>query len=262
MPAIAHENKILGNVNTLNELSDVNLASPQNGQVPIYNSTTQKWENGEQSGGAEIDDTTTSTEKVWSSDKTNTELSAKVNYTDNAVLGAKNLLEVTANTETRSATTFTINKDDKGNVLNVNVNGTPSSDIYFRINSKFSEVGRYILNGILDGSNTFRMQAYIYESSDNTFKRSYTDTGSGTKIVIDNGEYANFEIIVTQSGGAVSNKKVYPMLRLATDTDDTYVPYAMTNRELTEKKINIADLKTVVSASSDFADFQTRIASL
>jgi hypothetical protein len=161
-------------------------------------------------------------------------------YADNGVLGAKNLLEVTANTETRSATTFTINKDDKGNVLNVNVNGTPSSDIYFRINSKFSEVGRYILNGILDGSNTFRMQAYIYASSDNTFKRSYTDTGSGTEVVIDNGEYANFEIIVTQSGGAVNNKKVYPMLRLASDPDDTYQPYAMTNRELTEK-VNTAN---------------------
>ena len=45
MPAIAHQNKILGNVNTLNDLTDVDLTSPQNGQVPIYNSTTQKWEN-------------------------------------------------------------------------------------------------------------------------------------------------------------------------------------------------------------------------
>lgn len=33
MPAIAHENKILGNTNNLNELSDVNLTSPTSGQV-------------------------------------------------------------------------------------------------------------------------------------------------------------------------------------------------------------------------------------
>ena len=64
------------------------------------------------------------------------------------------------------------------------------------------------------------------------------------------------------NGQTVNNLVFYPMLRLASDPDDTYQPYAMTNRELTEKKINIADLKTVVSASSDFTDFKTRIASL
>lgn len=71
MPAIAHENKILGNVNTLNDLVDVNLTSPQDGQVPIYNGTTQKWENGAQSGGAQIDDNTISLTSVWSSSKVN-----------------------------------------------------------------------------------------------------------------------------------------------------------------------------------------------
>ena len=68
--------------------------------------------------------------------------------------------------------------------------------------------------------------------------------------------------IVVKNGASISNLTFKPMLRLASDPDDTYQPYAMTNRELTEEKINIADLKTVVSASSDFADFKTRIASL
>ena len=72
----------------------------------------------------------------------------------------------------------------------------------------------------------------------------------------------NRAYIVIKNGTTVSNKMFYPMLRLASDPDDTYQPYAMTNRELTEEKINLSDLKTVVSASSDFADFKTRIASL
>lgn len=54
---------------TFSSLDDVSLSSLQNGQVPIYNSTTQKWENGAQSGGAQIDDTTTSLTSVWSSSK-------------------------------------------------------------------------------------------------------------------------------------------------------------------------------------------------
>ncbi len=91
-------------------LSDVDFDNLQNGQVPVYNSTSGKWENG--TGGGEvsslddltdveittpsdgqflkynssdsewqnvtvIDDSTTSASKVWSSNKTNSELSSK-----------------------------------------------------------------------------------------------------------------------------------------------------------------------------------------
>lgn len=57
-------------------LSDTDITNPQNGQVPVYNSTSQKWENAAASGGAQIDDTTTAADKVWSSNKTNTEISS------------------------------------------------------------------------------------------------------------------------------------------------------------------------------------------
>lgn len=36
------------------------------------------------------------------------------------------------------------------------------------------------------------------------------------------------------ASGTYDNVTVYPMIRLASITDDTYVPYAMTNRELTK----------------------------
>ena len=43
-----------GGASSFNELDDVsiNTQTLSNGQVPIYNSTTHKWENGEQSGGS------------------------------------------------------------------------------------------------------------------------------------------------------------------------------------------------------------------
>lgn len=64
------------------------------------------------------------------------------------------------------------------------------------------------------------------------------------------------------SGVTVSNLTIYPMIRLSSIVDSTYEPYIPDNRELTENKISISSLKTIVSASSDFSDFKTRIASL
>lgn len=57
---------------TFSSLDDVDFTNLQNGQVAIYNSTSQKWENGAQSGGAQIDDSTVSLTSVWSSSKVNT----------------------------------------------------------------------------------------------------------------------------------------------------------------------------------------------
>lgn len=61
--------------------SDVNISSPTDGQILKYDSATNKWINAAASEGAEIDDTTTSTTKVWSSSKVNTELGNKANST-------------------------------------------------------------------------------------------------------------------------------------------------------------------------------------
>lgn len=94
----------------LGSLKDVNITSPSNNDALVYNSTTQKWENGAGGGGsldivpvtqaqynaltpeqkadptkvyditdanlvnADIDDTTTSIGKVWSSSKTSSEI--------------------------------------------------------------------------------------------------------------------------------------------------------------------------------------------
>ena len=43
------------------------------------------------------------------------------------------------------------------------------------------------------------------------------------------------------SGATVNNQTFYPMIRLASITDDTYVPYAETNYQLTQNKMNYAD---------------------
>lgn len=70
----------------LDDLLDVTLSSPQNGQVLKYNTTTSKWENANESGGgATIDDTTISALSCWSSSKTNTEITNRHKVTNKEV---------------------------------------------------------------------------------------------------------------------------------------------------------------------------------
>lgn len=82
------------------ELDDVSLTSPTNGQVPIYNSTTGKWENGTSGGGAvdsvnsqtgvvvldadDIDDTSTAHKFVAAGDVTKLGNLSGTNTGDNA----------------------------------------------------------------------------------------------------------------------------------------------------------------------------------
>lgn len=188
-------------------------------------------------------------------------------YADNGVLGAKNLLEVTANTQTLSGVTFTVNRDSDGNVINVTVNGTASANTSFVLRTKtpLAAGKSYIMSRGEAGDVDFQMVATAWNNG--SYVKNIIEIGAGgyteKSFMADYNGYNDIQIsIFVRSGKTISNAKVYPMLRLASDPDDTYVPYAMTNRELTEKKINLSDLKTVVASSSDFAAFKTAIADL
>lgn len=173
------------------------------------------------------------------------------------VLGAKNLCPNNATAQSKDGITYTINADKS-----ITANGTNSKaqrtsiDVALKLSLN---PGIYYLSGCTNAD------APIYygikNASDNSAVTSGRDTGGGAIFTILSGQYVNIYVEVSASK-TVSNVKYYPMLRLASDPDDTYVSYAMTNRELTEKKINLSDLKTVVSSSSDFAAFKTAIANL
>ena len=54
-----------GGASSFSELEDVNFSDLQNGQVPKYNSTTQKWENANESGGGHTYSTTEHVIGTW-----------------------------------------------------------------------------------------------------------------------------------------------------------------------------------------------------
>ena len=184
-------------------------------------------------------------------------------YADNGVLGAKNLLEVTANSQTLSGVTFTVNRDSDGNVINVTVNGTATANINFGLISyanidEFSLwTGKHLrLSGCPSGgsNSTYALEIY-YRDGREHWTRDFGD-GVELNIPVSGLTYINPNIAL-KNGVAVNNLVFKPMLRLASDPDDTYQPYAMTNRELTDGKADKTDLTSIIATGSTNATGST-----
>ena len=149
----------------------------------------------------------------------------------NNVLGAKNFINVTSKTSTYNGLTFTINADNS-----VTVNGTATVQSYFSLSNENAwdlKAGNYIINGCPSGGSTSTFELQIRtDESDSSLWIFGIDFGNGANFNIASDKKVKAYIGV-QSGVTVTNKTFYPMLRLASIQDDTYVPYSMTNREIT-----------------------------
>lgn len=145
----------------------------------------------------------------------------------NGRAGAKNFLQNTATTDTVSGVTFTVNADGS-----VKANGTATADVTFVLFNTTEESCPYnecILSGCpSDGGS----DAYDLRVSDITTSES-VDEGEG--VVISLAETGKWQAaIVIRNGYSADNLMFYPMIRQAYDTNSTYAPYAMTNKELTD----------------------------
>ena len=150
------------------------------------------------------------------------------------MLGAKNLIPYPygQNSRTDNGVTYTVNTDGS-----VTVNGTATANSTFVLQYRITpsaiklEVGRtYRLTG---GKSN---QLSIGVSTEKNGSASYYgyDRGNGLEFMPQTGDTSFGALIQVTNGSTVNNVTVYPMIRLASDPDDTYQPYAMTNRELTE----------------------------
>lgn len=164
----------------------------------------------------------------------------KFTYADNGVLGAKNLLNFTGSGISNDVE-FT---NDNGIVT---ANGTASGNATVNINITLP-AGTYTLNGCPTPVNgDVAMQIYLAESP---YTNYGYDTGGGVTFTLDEEKTLVINCIV-YNGKTVTNKVFKPMLRLAIDTDNTYQPFAMTNRELTGAVRKTFYLKKVLTANDD-----------
>lgn len=131
----------------------------------------------------------------------------------------KNLLHVTAQSQTVNGVTFTVNED--GTVV---ANGTASAVVTFNLTNGFIpfQKGTYVISG------TAASGARVYANPDKT--TGYFDGGSGSNaFTVATELVARIQI---ESGTVCDNLVFHPMIRHASDADPTFVPYQ--GQEVTE----------------------------
>lgn len=151
--------------------------------------------------------------------------------------GAKNLLKITATTQTINGVTFTVNADQ---TVTLNGTNTGTSTAAFVIVPNRQAIlipdGDYWLSGCPQGGDdgTFDLRWFRYSPNASAY-----DRGSGVAIhKSGNTAESNIEIVV-KSGVTVNNITFKPMLCTAEDyaISQEFVPYAPSNRKLYEQNV-------------------------
>ena len=170
------------------------------------------------------------------------------------VLGAKNLLKITTDTKTNQGVTYTFHRDSKGNVTKIVPTGTATAHsfcvIWNRLDDeplKGLEKGKeYILSGDYGlGAGNGYVYVNFYTGATRIGGVNADGTGE-TKFTIPNEvDYLDFGVGILNGKTAPTGFAFYPMVTPASVHDRTYVPYAMTNRELTEVKVS--EITSIIS---------------
>ena len=169
--------------------------------------------------------TTDKTSLVGAVNEVNAGLVAKADETEVAaienVYGSKNLMPNNATTQTINGVTFTINADKS-----VTVNGTATNWAVLMLTTSVFNAGTYRIVDVLD------TEPYIVVRENNGSGTILCSSDTGYEFTLTTSKTLWVAIAVRPN--TTVNKTIYPMIRDARISDSTYVPYAMTNRELTE----------------------------
>ena len=136
---------------------------------------------------------------------------------DKGVLGAKNLLPNTGTSQTINGVTFTVNADGSITAIGTATNGNAAIVLASNVDYGDTTISTY--TGVRDTANGY------------TISDGYVGSHDFCGVTY---QANNHNVILAVLDTKSVNGTFYPMLRLASDPDDTYQPYAMTNRELTD----------------------------
>lgn len=149
----------------------------------------------------------------------------------------KNLLKNNAVTQTINGVKFTVNSD--GSVA-VNGTNTSSSSAYIQLCGLVNYGNSKLIASI--GQNITDVYMAIYDSDWN-----WIGTGSAGTISWENSSKKRLVRLVVKPGATINNVTVYPMIRYADITDDTYEPYKESvDTRLIKNKSDIAVNKTTL----------------
>ena len=190
----------------------------------------------------------------------------KMSYAVNTMFGVHNIAPCTATGKTSNNVTFAISSD----IVTATWSNTPTGDANLSYTSveilspKLVAGKTYSVSGCPSGgaweAGNKKYILSVYNTTDGTF--AAIDTGDGATFTPVEGKQYNLNITIGANAGASGSLTFAPMIKLEEDTDNTRVPYAMTNRELTEavtQHTNAPILLTTAAANQTWA---TQLASL
>lgn len=190
-------------------------------------------------------------------------------YADNGVLGAKNLIPFnleqvkadntlgtwSGNAYTYNGVTFTINTDGS-----IKITGTASAvaQLYLTRRTSYDfklAKGSYIYNGVTSGSGTSYWCSIGKNRVTGDSSQGIVDLGNdyGNSLAFDLSETSDIQVLINVAKNYVcpaGGITIYPMIRLASDSDPTFQPYAQTNRELTVNKADNSVIATVENGAT------------
>ena len=178
----------------------------------------------------------------------------------NRVLGAANLFKNTASSKEASGSVYTVNTDGS-----VQVSGTASAQTNLDMLSPNNfEAGTYKVNCTPEGGADGSYWAVVRKGGSSGTVLG-TDFGNGVVITLEEADKINIRLL---RGASETETRVFkPMITLDISASyNDFVPYAMTNQELTE---SAADQKTAINAiitaateAADFAAFKTAMGAI
>ena len=156
--------------------------------------------------------------------------------------GAKNLFPTNktyynGRSYTNNGITFVQNDDGS-----ITVSGVATADAQYTLFTRATDWGinidvgkSYILSGCPSGGSNDTYRLVFGDTQSSAYHRLAIDIGSGAEFTITTASEAYYASSIDVRSGVDLTTPIifYPMLRLASDTDSTYQPYAMTNQQIT-----------------------------
>lgn len=155
------------------------------------------------------------------------------------ITGAKNLCPNEASDTTTTDITWDVLSDGS-----IQVSGTAAAQRYLQLNSSTTlPAGTYTITTGQANESTADVILIVQKKSNNeVIARSNSYELSAT-FTLPQATEVFFSLWTVHTGVAI-NVRVFPMCRVASVTDDTYVPFAMTNKQLTTEIGNLANLSS------------------
>lgn len=179
----------------------------------------------------------------------------RVDWITSGIIGAKNFNSYPYN-ETSHTDNGIVWTDNGDGTIKANDKATGNSDFFCHsrvqtsVNTLRLPNGKYILSGCPSGGGNTTFFVRVQATLNGVATTIAQDTGSGSDEFTVNGDDNNTDFAVVTvdcrivNGYTADNLLFKPMIRRAEDSDDTWEPYSMTNKQLTDLISNIKCSKT------------------